>query len=173
MKYSNEAILLQEVSYNANEGTFFVIGTGKQVIPDIDGFCWHYSKLGTENNKTKTIKIKANRLACLLGFGKAVRKDQRILHRNLIESDCRLRNLQVIPRKLYLVIEEARVNLDSKLRLVAHPNDQFSYFLHYRSEGRDKRELILDIVIAKKRLNKLQLKYSKILSKYCLFEELT
>lgn len=173
MQISNESILLKELNYDATAGTFFVKSSGKEIVPNEEGFCWYYTDVPSGNStKRRPIKIKANRLACLLAFGKAVRKDQRILHLNLLETDCRLRNLRVVPRKTYLIIQEARLNLDSRLRLVPHPSDQFSYFLCWKQDGRDKRELILDIVIAKQRLQKLQLKYSKILSKYCLFDEI-
>lgn len=167
MQLSNDSILLKELSYNATEGTFFVLSSGKQIIPNEDLFCFHYTEI---NSKKKVIKIKADRLACLLGFGKPITKEERVLHRNLVESDCRLRNLLVVQRKVYLEIEEAKVNLDGRLRLVPHPTDQLSYFLCWRHEGRNKRELVYDVVVAKKKLNKLQLKYSKILTKYCIFD---
>lgn len=163
----NYKILLENVRYDHLTGELFYKKNDRLMKPDEDGFVF-YSQAKPEK---LLIKVKANKLCCLLGFGKPVRQDQRVLHRNLNESDCRLRNLLVVPRKVYLQINEARLNLESRLRLVPHEQDQHSYWLIQRKEGMDRRELIHDIVIAQRRLLNAQLKYAKILSKYCVFDE--
>lgn len=165
----NHNILLQNIRYDHLTGEVFYKKNNKKLHPDVDGFVY-YSQAKPEK---VLIKIKANKLCCLLGFGKPVRQDQRVLHRNLNEEDCSLRNLLVVPRKTYLQINEARLNLESRLRLVPHEQDQHSYWLIHREGGVEKRELIHDIVVAQRRLLNMQLKYAKILSKYCLFDEIS
>lgn len=160
-------ILINNVKYDPATGSLFNKNTNRQLNPDADGFVYY-----SHSKPTKVqIKIKANRLCCLLGFGKEVQKSQRVLHKNLNENDYRLINLAVVTDKELIKINEARVNLESRLKLVAHPEDQLSYFLYWRENGVEKRQLILDIVVARRRLLKLQLKYSKILSRYCIFED--
>jgi hypothetical protein len=159
-------ILLTNVAYDPISGLLTNKRNNRLLIPDVDGFIYY-----SQTTPVKAqIKIKANRLCCLLGFGKIIEKNQRVLHKNLNENDFRLTNLAIVSSTEYKKINEARTNIDSRLRLVAHPEDQLSYFLHWREDGIDKRELILDIVVARRKLKKLQLKYSKILSKYCIFD---
>ena len=159
--------LVNNIKYDPLSGVLTNLKTNKVMIPDDDGFVF-FSQV---NPYKINIKIKANKLCCLLGYGKEVQKDQRVLHKNLNEKDLRLRNLIVVTPQELIKINEARTNLEGRLRLVPHPEDQLSYFLHWREQGRDKRQLILDIVVARKRLLKLQLKFAKILNKYCLFDE--
>jgi hypothetical protein len=46
----------------------------------------------------------------------------------------------------------------------------FSYVLIWKENGKDKILVVQDIVVAKRMLNKLQLKYAKILNRYCVFD---
>jgi len=163
----NHQILSENIRYDHLTGYLYYKKNNKRMIPDVNGYIFYSQAKPTK----QMIKVKASKLCCLLGFGKAVRQDQRVLHRNLNEQDCRLSNLVVVPRKVYLQVNEARLNLESRLRLVPHEEDQHTYWLIHRHEGVDKKEMIHDIVIAQRKLLKMQLKYAKILSKYCLFDE--
>jgi hypothetical protein len=159
-------ILIKNISYNPASGELTNKRTSRRMNVDADGFVYY-----TESSPERIhIKIKANKLCCLLGFGKPVTASQRVIHRNLDYTDFKITNLLVVTRKELLKINEARSNLEGKLKLVPHPSDQLSYFLHWKENGVDKRQLILDIVVARRKLVKLQLKYSKILSKYCIFD---
>jgi hypothetical protein len=93
-----------------------------------------------------------------------------ILHKNLDESDYRYCNLKLISKKTYNSIKEAHRNLSGYLRLQPHPKDMFSYVLIWKENGKDKILVVQDIVVAKRMHNKLQLKYAKILSRYCIFD---
>lgn len=159
-------ILISNIAYDPVTGLLTNKNNFKEIKPDEDGFVYYVQSKPVKAQ----IKIKANRLCCLLGFNKVIEKDQRVLHKNLNEKDLRLVNLKIVSSTTYNKINEARVNIEGRLRLVPHPEDQLSYFLHWRENGSDKRRLILDIVVARRELKKLQLRYSKILSRYCVFD---
>jgi hypothetical protein len=99
-----------------------------------------------------------------------VQKDKVVLHKNLNENDYRYCNLKLISKKTQNSIKEAYRNLNGYLKLQPHPKDMFSYVLIWKENGKDKILVVQDIVVAKRMLNKLQLKYAKILNRYCVFD---
>jgi len=164
---NNNQILSENIRYDHLTGYLYYKKNNKRLVPNEDGYIFY-----SQAKPTKLlIKAKASKVCCMLAFGKPIRQDQKVLHRNLNEEDCRLCNLSVVSRKVYLLVNEARLNLESRLKLVPHEEDQHTYWLIHRNEGADKKEMIHDIVVAQRRLLKMQLKYAKILSKYCVFDE--
>lgn len=159
--------MLNEIlNYSPLDGTFHIVKDGKpyrKLFPDEDGYLIFYKK-------GKKYKLKANRVAIELGNALVVPKDKVVLHKNLDSSDYRLQNLRLVSRKVNNVIKEAHRNLSGALRIVPHHQDMFSYVLCWREEGKDRLLVIQDIVVVRRLYVKLQLKYAKILSKYCIFD---
>ena len=137
----------------------------RQMQQDEYGFIVVY-----DNNLKKRSKIKAAKVAWELGNDKELPKDKRIIHKNLIETDTKLANLGLITRNQYRQLQEAIRNLGGNVRLLPHPEDQFSYIIRYQLNGKEKREVRYDIGAASSKYLQLQLKFAKILNKYCLFD---
>lgn len=154
------------VQYNPESGKIYNKKSGREYsISEDNGAITIYDPL-----MKKRIKIRPDKLIWILLYGKPPDSDKRILHRNLNQNDNRLVNLLLVPRRVYNQISEASRNLSGALKLLPHPEDQYSYVLTYKDSGVEHNEIIEDIVVARKKLLKLQLKYAKLLSKYCIFD---
>lgn len=151
------------VRYDPVNGKLYNLKSDRQLIPDENGYLTVY-----DNTVKRKYKIKAMILAWELGNNKQLPSSHRVLARNLDPADLRLINLMAIDRKEYSKVMQAIRNL-RKIKLTPHPEDQHSYILSYH-EGRNYREVIHDVVVAKQRLLKLQLRFVKIISKYCVFD---
>lgn len=112
------------------------------------------------------IRMKYSSLVWLVVHKVRPTKDQVIFHKDLDETNCTIENLVLISKKEKSKISEAMKNITGSLRLIPHPTDVFSYVLEYRENGRLKREVIADIVPAKKKLMQLRIKIIKFLNKY-------
>lgn len=135
----------------------------RRLLPDESGYI-------TFHKGNVRYKIRANKAAYELGTDTEVQSDKVVLHRNLNTSDYRLRNLLLLPKETYKRVKEASINLSGYLRIQPHQTDAFCYVVHYRDEGRNKFMVLQDIVVAKQAYLRLQLKYAKILNKYCMFD---
>lgn len=118
----------------------------------------------------KTTKMKLERVAYALGFGSFPKENQRVLHRNLDLEDNRLSNLMLVTRAEFLLIKEAYRNLSKDIKIQAHGTDQFDYIISWFEKGIERKKIVHDIIKARQGMLKLQLKYSKILTKYCIFD---
>lgn len=162
MLTDKQEVLKKHVSYNKETGDLYY--NNKKIQRDYQGFAI------IRIDKKLTIKIKIEKLACLLAFNRLPEANERVLFKNLDENDLRLRNLAIVNRDVYLQIKEAKLNLESCLCLIPHESDVFSFWLCYRENALHKRELIRDIVVAKREFNKKKLIYTKIINKHCLFD---
>lgn len=155
------------LSYNLYKGEFHIMKNDKvkrRIFPNEDGYLIFY-------RNTRRIKLKANRIAIELGTNiPEIPADCAVLHKNLDENDYRLCNLRVIDRSTFNLIKEASRNLSGALKMQVHPTEVYSYILIWKENGRERKKTIKDIVVAKRQFNKLQLKYAKILSTYCVFD---
>lgn len=154
------------IDYDVLEGSFFILKNNKRyrkIFPNEEGYLVFYKN-------SKRIKLKANKIAIELVQNIVVQKDKVVLHKNLNENDYRYCNLRLISKKTQNSIKEAYRNLNGYLKLQPHPKDIFSYVLIWKENGKDKILVVQDIVVAKRMLNKLQLKYAKILNRYCVFD---
>lgn len=152
------------INYCPLAGSFHIMKDSKpyrQIFPDEEGYLIFY-------RKGKKYKIKANKVAIELGNNLFVPKDKVVLHKNLDYQDYRLQNLKLVTRKVLNSIKEAQRNLAGHLKIQPHHQDMFSYTLQWREEGKDRILVVQDIVMAKRLFNKLQLKYAKIISKWCV-----
>lgn len=160
----NEEQLKNLIYYHPLCGEFYLIKDNKpyrQIFPDEEGYLIFY-------RKGKKYKIKANRTAIELGNNIIVQKDKVVLHKNLDSQDYKLQNLRLVTRKVHNSIKEAQRNLGGYLKIQPHHQDVFSYTVQWREDGKDRILVVQDIVMARRLYNKLQLKYAKIISKWCV-----
>lgn len=154
------------IDYDIFEGSFFILKNNtryRKIFPNEEGYLVFY-KSG------RRIKLKANKVAIELVQNIIVQKDKSVLHKNLNENDYRYSNLKLISKKVHNTIKEAYRNLNGCLKLQPHSKDMFSYILMWKENGKDKVLVVQDIVVAKRMFTKLQLKYAKILNRYCMFD---
>lgn len=153
------------IHYDKLEGRFFLLKKGKiyrQIFADQDGYLIFFR----DGSK---FKLKASKIAVELGNDVVLDKSKVVLHKNLDTTDYRLQNLKIISRSVNNSIKEAQRNLAGALKMELHPTDMFSYVISWK-EGRDKSVVVCDITVAKRMFSRLQLKFAKILSKYCVFD---
>lgn len=158
--------LIEILHYDLSVGAFYIKKNNKivrRIFPTEEGYLIFYKN-------GKRLKLKANRVALQIISDINISDKQTVLHKNLDDSDYRLQNLKIVSRVVHNNIKEAHRNLTSALKLQPHTSDVFSYVLSWKENGKDRIQVIHDIVIAKRLYNRLQLKYAKILSKYCVFD---
>lgn len=165
------------IDYDILTGAFYILKNNtryRRIFPSEDGYLIFY------RNKRR-IKLKANKAA--IDFVNEANQGNQcntlnnpdiitkvVLHKNLNEDDYRYCNLRLISKKVYNIIKEAHRNLSGALKLQPHSKDVFSYVLTWKENSKDKVLVVQDVVIAKRLYNKLQLKYAKILNKFCIFD---
>lgn len=157
--------LRELLEYDALTGVVSRRKTKRKLVADQDGLVIIY-----DNSNKRSYKLKLDRIAYCLGYGAMPRAEQRVLHKNLDAEDNRLINLVLVSRATFLKIKEADKNLSGGIRMQAHNQDQFSYTVHWYEKSIEKQKVVSDIVLARRLMLKLQLKYSKILTKYCVFD---
>lgn len=158
--------LKEIIDYDIFDGAFYILKNNcryRRIFPNEEGYLIFYKD-------SKRSKVKANKLVIELVQNIIVQKDKVVLHKNLDENDYRYINLKLISKKVYSTIKEAHRNLSGLLKLQPHPKDVFSYVLTWKENSKDKTLVVQDVVIAKRLYTKLQLKYAKILNKYCVFD---
>jgi hypothetical protein len=164
--YSMEIQRLNELLvYEPLTGEIFTRLPFRKMCPDSENFIVVWDRL-----QQKRTKFKVDRLAWQLGNNKRLRKNQRVLHKNLNTDDNRLVNLSTVSLSIFSKINEAARNLKGELRVLPHEKDQYDFCVHYFENKLKRAERFSDIVFAQKRLLVLQLKFAKVLTKYCLFE---
>lgn len=120
------------------------------------------------SDSKKLKKILLPKLCWHMGTAKAnFPEKHKILHKNLDFSDNRLSNLVLIPSGAYSEVKAALDNLQIHLKLSQHPYDQYNYVVKWRDAGVLKTETYEDVTAAKNRYSFLQLKFAKIVGKYC------
>jgi hypothetical protein len=157
--------LAEYLIYEPLTGNIRLRKNNRILIPDAYGFISLYI-----HKELKKHKLKVDKVAYELGNNRKVPASHRVLHKNLREEDNRLVNLTTVHRQTMRKINEAVRNLNGYLRMVPHPEDQFLYYIEYQDNGIYHRELRHDIVTARQHLLKLQLKFAKLLNKYCIFD---
>lgn len=157
--------LRELLTYDPLTGTIKTKRLQRELKADHDGLVTLFDSI-----EKKSYKMKLERIAYALGFGIFPKEDKRVLHKNLDQNDNRLCNLSLVSRKVFLQIKEAHKNLTVGIKVLAHPTDQFAYIVHWFEGGFEKKKIVQDVVPARKLQLRLQLKYSKILTKYCIFD---
>lgn len=158
--------LKELLEYNPSTGKVSISKSKRVLTADADGIVVVFDNCSIP----KIRKYKLERIAFFFAFGIFPRDDQKVLHKNLDSDDNRRQNLTLVSRAVFRHIKEAHKNLTGGIHLVPHPVDQYSYILKWYENGIEKNKVIPDIVVARRQQLRLQLKYSKILTKYCLFD---
>jgi hypothetical protein len=166
---STQPDYFKHIEYDFCTGTFFLLRVSsglvskRQIFPNEDGYLLFYRQ-GTK------FKIKANKVALELGTARLLDDNKVVLHKNLDVNDYRLQNLCAVTRAVYKKVKEAHRNLNGALKLVPHPTDAFSYVVQWKEDNKQMQQVVQDIVVAKRLFTKLQLRFAKLLSKYCIFD---
>jgi len=158
--------LKELLEYNPETGKVTIKKSNRVLTCDNDGIVVIFDSKA----KPKTRKYKLERIAYYLAFSIIPREEQKVLHKNLDTEDNRIQNLSLVSRAVFRQIKEAHRNLTGGIHIIPHAADQFSYILKYFDGGIEKSKIIQDIVVARRQQLKLQLKYSKILTKFCVFD---
>lgn len=158
--------LKELLEYDPGTGNVLLKKNKRVLAPDDDGIVTVFDR----SAKPKSKKYKLERIAFFLAYGIFPSDTQKVLHKNLDSKDNRLKNLTLVSRSVFKQIKEADKNISGGIRMVPHSSDQFAYVLSWYEAGAERSKTIQDIVVAKRELLKLQLKYSKILTKYCNFD---
>ena len=153
------------LQYHPQTGDISSRDTGRVFSPDADGSITIYDP----RNRKRT-KFRADRLCWVLGNGKKLRKNQKILHKNLKIKDNRLQNLVLVSSLVYNKISEAAKNLGGGLKITPHLTDKYIFNLTYFENKVHVKERMHDFIAAQQRLIVLQLKYAKILTRFCVFD---
>lgn len=157
--------ILEILDYDKNSGKIKNKVTKKFLSVQEDG----YAVVVFGDGKSK--KIKFNKLCLILGYGVDLIPNFKIIHRNLNTKDFRLSNLMQISKEDYKNLKEALKNIQGGITVLPHPTDVFTYKVSWYSNSIKKTRVIQDLVVAKRLEIRLKLKYSKIISKFCIFEE--
>lgn len=157
--------LREILEYHPSTGLCYNKKTNRVLQQDYDGLVGVFCSV-----QKKSFKLKLERTAYALAHGVFPRKDQKVLHRNLDTSDNRPVNLVLVSRTVFLQIKEAQKNLEGSIRITPHATDQFDFVVHWLEKAKERQKIVQDITEAKRVVLKLQLKYSKTLTKYCLFD---
>ena len=164
--YQLELQRLNELlQYLPQTGEILSRASQRTINPDEDGSYTIYDNL----TRIRT-KFKADRLCWILGNGKKLRKNQKILHKNLKKKDNRLSNLVVVSPVVYSKVQEAAKNLGGGLKIQPSLKDKWDFIVSYFHNKINKKEQYCDIIAAQQRLIVLQLKYAKVLTTYCCFD---
>lgn len=154
------------LEYHPLSGIVKIRKSQRTLISDQDGLVTVFDR----SAKIKSKKYKLEKIAYFLAFGVFPRNDQKVLHKNLNSEDNSLKNLTLVSRLQFNRIKEAYRNLQNSIRLVPHPVDQFDYLVYWIEDGKEKNKVFRDIIEAKKFQVSLQLRFSKILTKFCFFD---
>lgn len=157
--------LKELLTYDPLSGIVCSRKSNRRLIADYDGLVVIFDPI-----EKKSYKLKLDRIACTLAFGTPPSDNKRVLHKDLNVSDNSLKNLSVVSRSVFLAVKEAHKNLTQIIRLVQHPTDQFNYVVHWLDKGQERQKVVHDITEAKRLVLRLQLKYSKVLTRYCVFD---
>jgi len=158
--------LKELLEYSPETGKVTIKKSNRTLTCDSDGIVVIFDSKA----KPKTRKYKLERIAYYLAFSIIPREDHKVLHKNLDPEDNRIQNLSLVSRSVFRQIKEAHRNLTGGIHIIPHATDQFSYILKWFEGGIEKSKIIQDIVVARRQQLKLQLKYSKILTKFCVFD---
>lgn len=152
-------------SYDPMTGDVVNSSTGNKLNADVCGFVSLKSQDGS-----KRFKMKLDKLAYFLGTGVLPGSYQKILHKNLDESDNALRNLVLLSSADFKKVKEAVRNLEGAIRIVQHPTDKLAHKVYWFEGGVERSKVIHDIVPARRFETRLKLRFSKILHSYCIFD---
>lgn len=154
--------LLEFLKYDPIEGTVSYIKSGKSLVPDSDGLVIVIDPISKKKKKFKLEKLCYSML-----FGVNLTKDDKIIHKNLDETDFTARNLVMVTPMQYKELKEAWKNIQGGIKLQPHPRESFTYELSWYEKGVKRSQVVYDFIVAKQLERKLLFRFSKLLTKYC------
>jgi len=155
--------LRELIEYDKENGILIVRKTGRKTFPDENGTLIVFDK--------KSYRFKYEKLCVALLNGKYLEPNERVLFKNMQKDDFRAINLKVVTKEEYLLVKEAYRNLTSGIRYDHHHKDKLQYVVQYYEDGTLKHQIIADLGKVKNVIRELRVKYSKIITKYCIFDE--
>ena len=153
--------LKELMEYNPLAGSITLMGSGRLLLPAEGGYCL----VGMQDGKKK--KYKFSKLCYSLFHNIDMLKTCKVIHKDLDPWNFRANNLVLLSTLQYKELKEALKNLQGGIRLQVHPTDVYSYKLFWYQSGVEKVKVVQDVVVAKRLEQRLLLKSSKILTKYC------
>lgn len=162
LKFSN---LLPQVAYDYANGKFYRVrknsDVATEVFPDENGKLFIAPSLNQ-----KKLLIKAIKAAWIILNNKELPAGYTVYAKNFDNTDCRSFNIGVLPNSDFVKLREAFNNIHRDLKLKPHKNDQYAYVLQFREGGVLRKIVCSDIVLGKRLLRKLLVKYTRIVGKY-------
>ena len=149
-------------SYNLLTGEVKNIKLNRGVYPDYDGFVMLF-----EPTTKKAHKYKLTKLCYTLATGIECKKTDRVIQKDLDDSNFEFANLRLLSGEEYKRYNTALKNINGGICLQAHQFDMYNYRLYWYEDGKYKNRIVGDIVSAKREETKIKLKFSKILMEYC------
>jgi len=157
------------IYYDPVQGIFYY-EDNRPIFPN-EGFL-SFTYLDNWGQKKK-VKISALRLAWETANGKKLPKDMTLLAKDFDNNNVRLANILCVPRQVAKIIKEALRNLNKYLKICQHPKDAYSVMVVWRKNGLLRKEIFGDSESARRRYKSLQLRFAKLITKYCVSEEIT
>jgi len=157
--------LKELLSYDPRTGQLSVKKSGRPLVANENGIIVVY-----DHQTRRRYSCSYSAAVWSLGNDKELPAGYRVLHKNLTKDDCRLENLSIISRSVYNELQEAVRNMKGLLKLNPHPTDQYKYVVSYQKGTTRRKETHEDIISAQKQMFELQLKFAKLINKYCIFD---
>ena len=157
------ARLRELYSYDKLSGDVKNIKLDRRVMPDHDGFVMLFEPLTKHAQKYKLTK-----LCYTLETGIECSKNDRVIQKDLDQSNFRFANLRKLSNDEFKQYNTALKNINGGISLRVHPSDMYSYKLFWYENGKYCSKIVGDIVTAKREEIRMKLKFSKILMKFCV-----
>ena len=154
--------LRELIEYDKENGVLILKKTGRKVFPEENGTIIIFDQ--------KSYRFKYEKLCMALLNGKFVQPNERVLFKNMLKDDFRANNLRLVTKEEYLLVKEAYRNLTSGIRYDHHPKDKLLYVVQHYENKYKKLQTIADLGLVKQVIRELRIKYSKIITKYCIFD---
>ena len=154
--------LKEILEYDQVNGVLILKKSGRKLVPSEDGSVIIFDK--------KNYRFKYDKLCIALLHNDFPSSDLKVLHRDMDDNNFKANNLKLVSRETYKQISEAYRNLNGGIRYDHHPTDKLMYQVQWFDGYTLKKRSIADLGLVKRCIVGLQLKYSKILTRYCVFD---
>ena len=161
-KYPNTA-------YSVSTGVFYRVSERTGIIQDtIEPDELDRIRVRTSSGKYSN-KVQHN-LAWELANGRAIPDGHVVYFKNTDSQDIRGYNLGICTRKQFQQLRDAIENSGEVLKLIPHSTEAFSYKVRCKIDGFTKMVNFHDIIAAKRFMRIMQIKSSRVMSKYLITE---
>lgn len=120
--------------YNDEQGVIFRKENNRIILPEPET-----GMVSLYDNSTKSRKnLLYYNLAFILGSGKVVPSDKKVLCLDLNPQNIKLRNLKLVDRTVYKEIQRALRNLAGALNIRQHPQDKHAYLVTWLEKSQHR-----------------------------------